>query len=224
MNAKRKKAQETIIRIIDKIAPGGLNKKLYEDTFNKMSDKDFDDFMKDVRDEKRTISIVVPVGGDVKISFENNQKVAKEIGYEFFQRLIIKGEKDLPDYKTPNKYLVYKLPIRRASQMLSKKISIPKDIKSINLATGQATGKSAASRITAPELHLLLGMGLGKTSKELLKHRGGDLGSRKALIAGLYKNGKVSQEFMDAYETGVVSTKTLDTYFNSMHIKTTLTK
>ena len=37
-----------ILKYIDKIAPGGENKKIYEDLFSKMSDTDFDKFMKDL--------------------------------------------------------------------------------------------------------------------------------------------------------------------------------
>jgi len=41
MNPKRKKAQDSILEYIDKIAAGGQNKKLYADMFVNMSDKEF---------------------------------------------------------------------------------------------------------------------------------------------------------------------------------------
>lgn len=228
MNAKRKKAQDTILKYVNKIAPGGYNQKLYEDLFKKMSDKDFDNFMHRLKDKNLTISIISPVGGNVKLDVKRNFGIGKELGYEFFQPLIIgpKGSKKdgdyIPQYKTPFKYLVYDLPFRRTAQLLLKGVSVGSDNSVIDLTTGQVTGESKSAKLTKPELELLVGMGLNNSITELMKVRGGDLGSARAADASIAMTGQVSQKAIGDYATGVVSTKTLNAFFNAAMLKTTL--
>ena len=223
MAGNRKQVEDFIIKYIGKIVTGNENTDLYKELFKNMSDKEFQLFMEDLRDGKTTLSIIVPNGNkNIKVNVENNFKLAKELGFDFFQRLKISGSKELPDYTTPNKFLVFKLPIKRASQLLSKKVSIPEDDRSIDILTGQVTGKSRASKLTLPELQLLIGMGMKDSLKELVKIRGGDIGANNATNAMLYKQGKASQKDAEEFSTGVISTKSLKAYFNSMHIRNTL--
>ncbi len=221
--SKRKQVEEYILKYIGKIVTGEENINLYKDLFKSMSDKEFDEFMYKLKDRQITLSIIVPNGyKNTKVSVENNFKVAKEIGYEFFQRIKVTGDPEIPDYITPNKYLVYKLPIKRAAQLLSKKISIPESDKKIDTLSGQVTGESKSSKLTLPELQILIGLGLKDSVKELMKIRGGDLGSTNAMTAMLYKQGMATQQNIEQYSTGVVSTKSLKAYLNSMHIRNTL--
>ncbi len=223
MTGNRKNAEEFILKYIGKIVTGNENINLYKELFSNMSDKEFHLFMEDLRDRKTTLSIIVPNGNkNIKVNVENNFKIAKELGFDFFQRLKISGSKELPDYITPNKFLIFKLPIKRASQLLSKKVSIPEDDRSIDILTGQVTGKSRASKITLPELQLLIGMGMKDSVRELVKVRGGDIGANNAANAMLYKQGQASQRDIEQFSTGVISTKSLKAYFNSMHIRNTL--
>ena len=60
--------------------------------------------------------------------------------------------------------------------------------------------------------------------KELLKTRGGDLQEFNALNAILYKTGSVTQAMLSHFQSGVVSTKTLNAYLLSAHIRSTLIK
>jgi len=220
----RKKAEAMIISYIDKIAPGGENKELYVKLFKGMSNKDFDNFMVGLKNKTITLTVVAPLGSKIakNISVKNNVKIGKELGYDFFQHVIVEGDKGLPPYKTPNKYLVYKLPFRRAAQLLSKKISIPTDSKSIDLTTGQVTGKSQSSKLTYPEIQMLVGMGMHDTLEELLKNRGGDVKSQHAMMNMLYKYGRVDNSMLEGHEDVVTSKKTLKNYWLASHLKSTL--
>ncbi len=225
MNAKRDKTQKFILEYINKIAPGDYNQGLYKDLFKRMTDKEFHEFMLKIKNKELTISIIVPVGGKVKIDVKRNMKIAKELGYEFFQHLIIgpKGNKNdgtyIPKYKTPNKFLVYDMTVRRASQLLTKGISVGTDNNVMDMTTGQVTSDSKAAKITKPELELLVGMGLDKSVKELMTVRGGDLGLAKAADASANRFGKISQDVIEPYGTGVVSSKTMNAFYNAAMIK-----
>jgi len=216
---KRKETEEFILKYIDKIASGGDNKQLYIDLFKSMNNNQFEKFMNDLRTGKLNLAVIAPNGGNVKLTVNNNLKVAKELGYDFFQHIDIGG--DFP-YRTPNKYMVYRLPIRRAAQLLTKKISIPTDNKSIDLTTGQVTGKSKSSKITMPEIQILAGLGLNDSIKELMTTRGGNLTRANAANKLLLTQGSVSSKVLDSYGGKVVSTETLKSYFIASHIDNNL--
>ena len=218
----RKKTENFIIKYIDKIAPGGKNKKLYQDLFASMSDKEFKMFMTKLKNKEITLSVIAPNTEPKMLEVERNFKIGEELGYNFFQKLTVTSNKNLPDYKTPNTYLVLNLPVRRAAQLLTKKISIPTDDKSIDLTTGQVTGKSKGSKITMPEIQILAGMGFESSLTELLKVRGGDLGAKNALSSLLMKQGSASLAVIDNYSTGTVSTRTLKSLLTSSHLSNTL--
>jgi len=218
MNAGRKVAEKYILEIIEKIA-GKSNKELYANKFKTMSDKDFDAYIEDMEKGKRRLTVVVPHDGSVKITVKNNIAIGRSMGYEFFQRLNRVDPSTGDKYLTPNKYFIYRLPIKRVAQLLSKGIAIPKDSKHVDLATGQVTGDSKSVSITMPEVQMLSGMGMENVLLEVLKFRGGDLGAKSAMINTLYKQGRVDAETLMQYSTGVEGTKTLKNYFIAAHIR-----
>lgn len=222
MNPKRTKVQNFIIKYIDKIA-GSYNRKIYEDkVFKNMSDDDFDQFMKDLKADKKYLVVYAPNLVKRTISVENNLEVAKELGYNFFQKLWIESTDDVPTYLTPVPYMVLDLPIRRPSQLLIKGISVPDHNKVVDNLTGQPTGESKGAKISYPELQLLVAMGLEKTAIELMKYRGGDKGGITAFNNMISKVGSTNLNALSSYATGVESTRSLKTFMLGMHLKSTL--
>lgn len=224
MTPKRKNVQDFIIKYIGKIVSGKENVTLYENMFNSMTDAEFDTFMKRMRDGEIHLSVVVPNDGKQRVTVENNFKVGKELGHNFFQRVKVTNHPDYPDHMLPLEFLTIMLPARRAQQLLSKKISIPKHNNSIDTITGQVAGDSRAGSLTYPEQQIMLSMGMKETALELAKIRGGDQGAAKALNDKLYRDGKASQEEVNAFSTTVGSTKALNNYLLGMHISSTLLK
>lgn len=224
--AKRKDVENFILKYIDKIfskSSSKANRELYEEMFKKMSNEEFDRFMEDLRDGRKVLSVIVPNNDSrFKIDVDNNINIAKELGYNFFQRLKVGKTTNTPAYTTPNEYLVLKLPVRRAQQLLTKKISIPTDNIHVDMLSGQVTGKSKGSKLSNVEMKILIGLGLRDSVKELMKTRGGDLGCAAAMDGMLVKHGTATQQNLEQYSTGVVSKQTLKAYFNAMHIRNTL--
>jgi len=222
MPPNRKKAQDFILSYIDKIFPGGDNLKQYQDLFAGMSDVEFDNFMLDLESGKRFLVGTVPNLGRVKVSIENNIKIAKELGYDFFQRLWIGPKDDEPAYLTPVEYMVIDLPIRRQSQHLQKKRSIPENNRVIDQLSGQPTGPSKGAKISYPELQVLAGMNMDSSLVELIKYRGGDKGGYNALNAMVGRYGAANLKTLSNYATGVQSTQTLKIFLTASHLKSTL--
>jgi hypothetical protein len=220
--AKRKEAEAVILSYIEKIAPKSGNSDVYKAVFGKMNDKQFDEFMKNLESGKAFLVIQLPNFKQTGVSLENNLKLADELGHEFFQRLWITGKKDIPDHLTPIESLVMDLPIRRASQLLIKKISVPDDSRTVDALTGQPTGESKGAKLSYPELQVCAAMGLDNSMVELMKYRGGDNKGLIAFNAMLSRYGRVNLKSLEPYASGVESTKTLKTFLTSMMLRSTL--
>lgn len=222
MSKQRKKAESFIIEYIDKIAPGGDNKKMYMEFFGNMSDKDFDDFMTSLESGEKFLVVVAPNLGKTDLTLENNLAIAEELGHEFFQRLWIGPKTNQPAYLTPVKFMVMDLPVRRQSQNLIKKISVPDNNKTVDHLTGQPTGASKGAKVSYPELQVLAGMGMDNSLLELIKMRAGDKGGYNAMNAMIMRYGSANLKTLGQYATGVESTKSLRTFLTAMHLKSSL--
>lgn len=220
----RKAAERFILDYIEKLMPGSENTALYREYFASMDDETFHGFMDALAKEETTLSVIAPNFGKVKLTVENNLKIAEELGHNFFERLWIKPDDNTPAYLTPKQYLVMDLPLRRQAQVLVKKISIPEDNQSVDDLTGQPSGKSEAAKISYPETQVLAALNLDKTLNELLKYRGGDTQGFNAMNDSFAKTGGASQEAIKHLAGGVRSTQTLHTILLAMHLSNTLTQ
>ena len=223
MPGHRAKAQEHLLTYIDKIAPDGKNKKLYEDLLASMSDEDFDNMVAGIRAKTIHLSIIAPnFSKDVRLSVQNNFNVADEMGHKFFQRVKMPAKNGLPAYTTPIPYLIMHLPVRRQAQILEKKISIPQHNNAVDDLTGQPTGPSKGSKISYPETQVLAALGLEECLTELLKYRGGDEKGNLAMNAMLNRTGGFSQKAIEPFAGGVKAKQTLKSYLTGMHLSSTL--
>jgi hypothetical protein len=220
--ANRKKAEAFILEYMEKILPGSGNVKLYKDFFATMSDVEFDVYMKDLESGDKYLTMTIPSFSEHKVSIERNLQVADELGHNFFPKIWIGRNGDIPEHKSNVRFMVVDLPLRRASQLLIKKISVPDDNKTVDTLTGQPTGASKGAKISYSELQICAGIGLEKTMLELMKYRGGDLKGNVALNGMIAKYGKANLTALAPYASGVESTATLKTVLTAMHLKTTV--
>lgn len=220
--ANRKAAETLIINLMNEIDPSGYNREKYEEIFKSMNNTVFDQYMRNIKDKKQHLVVFVPPFGKSKISIENNIKIAKKYGVKFFHNLRVVDEQNNISYKNSITNMVIDLPIRRQSQNLIKKTSIPPNNRSIDLMTYQPTGNSKGAKVSAPELQILNAMQLDNSIIELIKFRGGDRGGFNAYNAMMMRYGSVNLKSIKPYATGVESTRLLKAYLAAMHIKATL--
>jgi hypothetical protein len=222
MNSRRKQTQDFILSAIKAVTQSAFNVQRYQTFFDKLSDKEFDAWMKDLKSEEKFLTIMAANFSDTKLSVENNLNVAKKLNVKFFQQLYIGAQGDVPGYLTPVEYLVVDLPLRRASQMLIKKISVADHSRSVDILTGQVAGDSKTSKISYPELQIAAAMDLEDSLIELIKYRGGDRRGGAAMDAMIKKYGRASLKTLEPYASGVESTKSLKTFLTSAHLRSTL--
>lgn len=220
--SQRKQTEDFIIKYIEKIAPGIGNKEIYQKFFSNLTNVQFADFMDKLEREEINLAIFIPNSKANVVTVENNLKLGKELGYKFFSKLLISGKKDLPDHMTPVEYLVLDLPFRRASQLISKKIKIPKNNRIVDSLSGQPTGISKGAKISYPELLILASMGLDNSITEMINVRGGDNKAFLVYNNFIDKYGKVTLNSLQNFKSVVKSTSTLKTFLTAMHIKSNM--
>lgn len=218
----RKNAEKTILQYVLEIEPTGYNVEQYTRIFKSMSDKVFHDYMKDLRAGTKKLVLFKPLYKAKGITVENNLKVAEKYGLKFFERLHYSGNPKEPDHLTPIEYMVIDLPWRKQSQTWAKKTSVPDNNKTIDQLTFQPTEASKGSKVSFPELQVMIGMGLDASIRELTQTRGGDRGGFAAYNALFMRYGNANLKTLEQFSTGVESTKTLKTYLACMHITSTL--
>lgn len=221
----RKKIEKFIVDGIEEILPKSDNRQHYVDFFATLSDKQFDELLDGLEDESIVLAIVCPnLKEGTRLDTGRNLKLAENWGLELFERVWIDPGNGEPKYLSNDRYLIIPLPLCRQAQLLTKKISVPKDNRSVNDFTGQPSGKSESSRISYPETLVLQSFGLDANLTELLKYRGGDIQGMRAMDAMISKTGAVSIDSLAHLNTEVTSTRTLYTLLTGMHLDNTLTK
>jgi len=222
MAANRKAAEAVILKYVDKLLPGSENTKLYKDLFAGMSDKQFDEWMGKLEAGEIRLAIIAPNLNEPKLEIERNLALAEELGHQFFERIWIDGSNEVPPYLSPIPYLVVDLPLRRQAQLLVKKRAIPEDTRSVDDFTGQPTGKSKGSKISYPEMQILMALDLPASLIEWLKFRGGDVKGFDAMNRAISETGGVSLNAIAALGTKVKSTQTFSTFLTCAHLENTL--
>ncbi len=220
----RKAATDMILRYIDKILPGSPNTEFYRTSLAAMSDKQFGDFINRLDSGEETLTINVPNLGKYKLDLQRNLAIAKELGHEFFEHLLLTDPTTGQLYQTPVKYLVIDLPLRRQVQLLESKSTIPENNKHIDELSGQSTGPSKGSKISFPELQVLFAQGLDSTITELIKFRGGDSKAFNAMNRSIIDTGSVNLEYLSQFGTKVKSVTTLSVLLKTIHLDNTLDK
>ena len=203
MSGNRKAAEEVVLTYIEKLMPGSPNTQIYQERFAAMSDQEFDTFMTQLEKEEIFLTIQAPNLSEHKLSIERNLAIAQELGHEFFERVWMDEGNDIPPYLSNHKYLIVDLPLRRQAQLLTKKISIPKNNNTVDMMTGQPTAGSKGSKISYPELQIMAALGLDNSAIEFMKYRGGDLKGFNAMNTAISKTGGVELEALDKLGTKV---------------------
>lgn len=220
--AKRKETIELICTWLDKIDKTKEASTRYREAFSKMSEEAFHEYMLSLKNGDDVIYVNVPNLQTKGVSFENNVKVAKELGVKFFQRLIITDPKTGKEYKTPEKYAIFDIPVRRQIQTIESGLAVADDDSRTDPTTGQVVGSSQAASLSIPETYVLYSKGLTKSNVELSKIRGGDRDAMQAVYGALIETGSATLEDGFATGTRATSTETVSSIFKAMHIDNNL--
>ncbi len=221
--SNRKKIEDFCCAVLTGMDPSGINAKIYrEKVFAPMDDKAFAKFIDDLKNKKRHLVMYAPNYGPVKFDLQRNIDIGKKLGRNYYERVWFKGRKNLPDQLSPVPVMVFPTLNRRQAQLVTKGVSVPKDMRTINALTGQPTGESRSAKISMIEAQLCAAVGTISPMVELFKYRGGDVKGGAALTGMLVNTGKASLKALEPYAGGVESTNYIKALFNAAHIKINL--
>lgn len=220
--AKRKSTIELICGWLDKIDKTKEASTRYREAFSKMSDERFHEFMLSLKNKEDVLYVNIPNLVTKGISFDNNLKVAKELGITFFHHLYITDPKTGKEFRTPEKYAIFDTPVRRQIQTIASGLAVADDDSRTDPTTGQVVGSSQAASLSINETYVLYSKRLNKSNVEMSKVRGGDREAMQAVYSQLIESGSATLE--DAFATGTraTSTDTVGALFKAMHIDNNL--
>lgn len=220
--AKRKATIELICDWMDKIDTNKEASTRYREAFTAMSDDEFHEFMESLKNGEDVLYVNIPNLKRKGVSFERNLKIGEELGVKFFQHLIITDPKTGKEFKTPQKYAIFDIPVRRQIQTIESGLAVADDDSRVDPTTGQVVGSSQAASLSVPETFVLYSKGLMKSNVEMTKIRGGDNDAKQAVYTALIETGSATLEDGFATGTRATSTETMSAIFKAMHIDNNL--
>jgi len=189
---KRERVEEYIIKLAEEFDKfGSKNADRYRRIFAKMSNERFDAFMHALRDNKTQISIIMP--NHINNMTTNDViDIAKRRKVPLFSKIYFHDMLTGRRYLTKYKSLVITVPVRRLSQYLFHKISLPDGDSHVNPVTGQVIPPDKGAALSAIETQVLASKGLSTSIVELLKIRSGDMNAYRAMKYTIEEQGDVA--------------------------------
>lgn len=220
---KRQEMENLIYMVFDELDTTGKNTLKYKELFSKMSDTQFDKYMKDFlnNDDQNFYLEIEPYVVDP--GMKEVEKAAKKIDVPLFEHVVMPFQN--PDGKsvvTPYPVLVGYLHLKRVQQMVKKKNTMSIHIDKRNPKTGQVTSDDKNGRSSDVENISLIAIGAEKTLKEMKDARADDIKMKSEMLKKIKTDGYVSLDELPSNKTDKVALNTLDVFFTSCGLKTDL--
>lgn len=221
---RRKVFMDYLDAIMNKLDPTGANSKLYHQKFDKMSDPQFDTYIKNFFNDPKQNFYLEIVEYERDITIEAINACAEMMEVPLYERIAL-------PYLTndPNNVIVTKTPVpvgyiheKRMPQTLMKKSAASIDINKRNPMTGQVTGDDKNARNSDSEVYSLATLGANYALKELMGPRADDMKAKNEMYAEIEKNGYVSLEDLTDDPYNKVALNTFDIYFLMQGLRTNM--
>jgi len=215
---KRYVAEKKIIDFLLDVDKSGFNANIYKELFEKMSDKEFDKFMRDILNDEETLCIEVdqnkPGEGYPTVNEIKNLADKYNIQLEEYVYFPHKNpEEPERPLRTYSKVPIIMVTIRRLQQIADNQNAASNDTSVVNLLTGQVTGKSKAAAISNMETISLLSINNLNSIKEFLGPRSDDPVAKAQMLENINLTGKFYLKDVTTRFDNKQSIKTLISFF-----------
>ena len=222
-SVKRKKIEKLVIDVLTVVDPSKRNVKKWKETFASMSDKEFDQFCKTLKDDNEfiTLDVVEYEGAPTLETFEAGAKV---LGIPLFERVAMPHatmDKNKVQW-TKHPVLVGYCNVKRPQQAIIKKNGASTSIEKRSPITGQVTGEDKNGRETDLENSMMVAMGADAILKELNGFRADDMHAKAQAYSLASSDGYLRLEDLDNDLANKTTLNTADVYFIGMGLKSDL--
>ncbi len=224
--SKRKEVTDFIVNSIDDIIPAFKeNGKMLREMLESLSDKEFDEYIKGFKREpgkdhtkpRSIIPYYLPNLSKHRLNITRLFDLHDKIGRSASQRLIMYDALTGKEYVTPHTYPIVVLPVRRQSQTVAVKSSIPSGRQPIDELTHQPIQQSKGASLTQPEIGSLAARGLDNVLYEILNVRGGNETARREFRKQVLETGSGNLDSLSGVGT-IKSVDTMSIFLNGMHL------
>ena len=221
---KRKAFMDYITKVFDILDPSGENSKIYHNRLDKLSDREFDRWVRDFFDDEKDQFYLEIIEFERMVDMDKLEKCAEFMKVPLFERVALPyiADREGVTVVTPEPVPVGYIHEKRMPQTLLKKSAGSLDIEKRSATTGQVTGKDKNARNSDTETYSLVAVGANNALKELMGPRADDTRAKTQMYNEISKNGYVSLKDLDDDPYNKVSLNTLDVYFALQGIRTNL--
>lgn len=219
MDAKRKKAEELIYKVMDAVDKSHTNSDYYKKLFASMSDNDFTEFCK-----RR-----LPFRFHIQ-AFNVEPKMYEIIeGFKVLDKPLIERVK-LPYVYTNDKgepietepCVVIYIHLKRMKQMLTKKNHTSINTDKRDMKTGLLTGEDKGGKETDREFESLATMGLDYTMDEFARAKADAMNAASQMSSEILNKGYVTDAELNVSKTDSLGKNLLNAYLIGSHIHSNL--
>lgn len=223
MTEKRRKIQELIFGVFQRIDPTEKNLEKYRKMFGAMNDKQFSTWMNAfLKDDKANFRLDIEEFGKTQMLYQNIEAAAKFLKvplYEYVYMPHVSTDPNRP-IRTKQPVMVGYLNIKRPQQLVTKKTGLAISDTNRDETTGAMKGDSKGGTTSGIENELLVGVGANEVISEICGARGDNVYEYDEMLSKIAETGSVRLEDI---KTGTYDKPTIlkaDIYLRAMGYKT----
>ncbi len=222
----RKKAEDLVYKVMDKLDPSGTNTNRYKKLFSTMSDTKFENFMRCMFDDDNIDFTLEIKEFERELTIEQIEDAAKVLNIPLEEYVILphvtKSQEE--PMVTKEKCIVGYHIEKRMEQTNSKKNTTSTHISERSATTGQVVGHDKNGRSSDQENIALRVIGATNTLREMNGFRADGLQRKNFAYAQIARTGSCSLEEIEE-QAGIedrLALETVDTYYMTAGLSTDL--
>ena len=219
MKAQRKKAEELIYQVMDKLDKTERNSSYYKALFAKLSDEEFFKFCKkDLPFRFHTKPFEIePKMYDIEEALKVlNVPLLEKVALPYLYR-----DKDGNPVRSKEAMVIY-IHIKKMKQFITKKNSTPSNIDNRDMKSGLLVSFDKGGKTSDREMESLAVMGLDKTMEEISTWRADYMDAKSVAYQTISTVGKISEQDVPIDEIDSISKNTLNAYMVSALLNTNI--
>lgn len=209
MTPQRKKAEELIYSVLNKLDPKGYNTDYYKEMFSKMSDEQFLKFCKRPLPFRFHTKLF-----EVEPKMYDIQEALKILNVPLLEK-VARPDLYIDDEGNPvwsKEAMVIYIHIKKMKQFITKKNNTPSSIDNRDMKTGLLVSFDKGGKTSDREMESLAVMGLDKTMEELSTWRADYMDAKSYAYQTIDTLGKISQKDIPVQESDSIAKNTLNAY------------